>query len=140
MCVKLLQSCLTLCDPVDYSPPGSFVHGILQARTLDWAAISSSRGSSPPSDQTRVSCISCIGKWTLYHCTAYTQAKDNSTDKSWGKKFPKENKIFHNCIKRYFFFPVISSVAQSCPTLCDCSSPGLPVHHQFPEFAQTHVH
>ena len=38
----LSQSCLTLCDPLDYSPPGSSVHGIFQARILEWAAISSS--------------------------------------------------------------------------------------------------
>ena len=37
---KSLQSCLTLCDPIDGSPPGSSVPGILQARTLEWAAIS----------------------------------------------------------------------------------------------------
>ena len=37
---KLLQSCLTLCDPIDRSPPGSAVPGILQARTLEWVAIS----------------------------------------------------------------------------------------------------
>ena len=40
---KLLQSCLTLCDPVDSSPPGSCIHGILQARVLEWAAIAFSR-------------------------------------------------------------------------------------------------
>ena len=40
------QSCLTLCDPMDYSPPGSSVHGILQARILEWVAIPFSRGSS----------------------------------------------------------------------------------------------
>ena len=39
---KLLQSCPTLCDPIDGSPPGSSVHGILHARTLEWVAISSS--------------------------------------------------------------------------------------------------
>ena len=37
---KLLQSCPTLCDPIDSSPPGSYIHGILQARTLEWVAIS----------------------------------------------------------------------------------------------------
>ena len=42
---KLLQSCPTLCDPVDGSPPGSSVHGILQARLLEWVAIRSCRGS-----------------------------------------------------------------------------------------------
>ena len=45
------QSCLTLCDPMDCNPPGSSVHGILQARILDWVALSFSRGSSPPRDQ-----------------------------------------------------------------------------------------
>ena len=43
---KSLQSCLTLCDPVDYSPPDSFVHKILHARILEWVAMPSSRGSS----------------------------------------------------------------------------------------------
>ena len=52
---KLLQSCLTLCDPIDWSLPGSFVHGILQARILEWVAIPSSRGSSPPRDQILIS-------------------------------------------------------------------------------------
>ena len=46
MHAKLLQSCLTLCDPMDCSPPGSSVHGISQARILDWVAISHSRGIS----------------------------------------------------------------------------------------------
>ena len=45
---KSLQLCLTLCNPVDRSPPGSSVHGILQARILEWVAISYSRGSSQP--------------------------------------------------------------------------------------------
>ena len=43
---KLLQLCPTLSDPMDYSPPGSSVHGILQARVLEWVAVPSSRGSS----------------------------------------------------------------------------------------------
>ena len=51
------QSCLTLCNPMDCSPPGSSVHGILQARILERVAISSSRGSSQPRNWTRVSCI-----------------------------------------------------------------------------------
>ena len=46
VCAKLLQLCLTLWDPTDYSPPGSSVHGILQARILEWVAIPSSSGSS----------------------------------------------------------------------------------------------
>ena len=51
------QSCPTLCDPMDYSPPGFSVHGIFQARVLEWVAISFSRGSSWPRDQTWVSRI-----------------------------------------------------------------------------------
>ena len=47
LCVKSFQACLTLCDPADCSPPGSSVHGILQARILEWVAISSSRGIFP---------------------------------------------------------------------------------------------
>ena len=73
---------------MDCSPPGSSVHGISQARLLEWVGISFSKGASRPRDQTRVSCFQ------------------------------------------------FSSVAQSCPTLCDpmdCSTPGLPVHHQLPD-------
>ena len=44
--VLVIQSCLTLCDPMDYSPLSSSVHGILQARVLEWVAIALSRGSS----------------------------------------------------------------------------------------------
>ena len=58
MCVKSLQLCLALCNPMQCSLPGSSVHGISQARILEWVAISSSRGSSPPKDQTHVSCSS----------------------------------------------------------------------------------
>ena len=54
---RVAQSCLTLCNPMDYSPGGSSVHGILQARILEWVAIPFSRGSSRPRDRTRVSCI-----------------------------------------------------------------------------------
>ena len=53
----LSQSCLTLCHPTDCSLPGSSVHGIFQARILEWVAISFSRRSSQPRDWTQVSCI-----------------------------------------------------------------------------------
>ena len=55
--VKVSQSCLSPCDPMDCSPPGSSVYGILQARIQEWVAIASSKGSSWPRDQTQVSCI-----------------------------------------------------------------------------------
>ena len=57
------QSCLTLCLLVDCSLPGSFVHGIFQARILEWVAISYSRGSSQSREQTCISCIFYIGRW-----------------------------------------------------------------------------
>ena len=67
MCIHA-QSCPVLCDPMDCSPPGSSVHGILQARIPEWAAMPSSRGSSQPRDQTQVS---CTGKWIFYHWTTW---------------------------------------------------------------------
>ena len=56
--------CPTLCDPMDCSLPGSSVHGISQARILEWVVISFSRGSSQSRDGT---CISCTGRSILYH-------------------------------------------------------------------------
>ena len=56
VCVLVAQSCLTLCKPMDCSPPGSSIYGILQARILEWVAIPFSRGSSWTRDQTWVSC------------------------------------------------------------------------------------
>ena len=62
---EVSQSCPTLCDPVDWSPPGSSVHGILQARILEWVAISFSGGSSRPRDRSQVSRIAgrCFNLW-----------------------------------------------------------------------------
>ena len=53
---SVAQSCPAVCNPMGYSPPGSSIHGILQARILEWVAIAFSRGSSWPRDQTHVSC------------------------------------------------------------------------------------
>ena len=50
MCATLPQVCLTICDPMDYNPPGSSDYGILQARILEWVAMPSSRGFSQPRD------------------------------------------------------------------------------------------
>ena len=63
-CGIAAQSCLLLCDLTDCSPPGLCVHGISQARILEWVAISCSRGSSWPTDRTY---ISCIGRRVLYY-------------------------------------------------------------------------
>ena len=66
--VLCAQSCLTLCDPMDCSPPGSFAHGIFQVRILEWVAVSYFRGSSQPRDRTGVSCISSLaGGFFIVH-------------------------------------------------------------------------
>ena len=65
--IKSFQSCPTLCNPMNCNLPGSSVHGILQARILEWVAMPSFRGSSPPKNRTHVSYISCIGRQVLYH-------------------------------------------------------------------------
>ena len=67
------QSSLTLCDPMDCSPPGSSVHGILHARILEWVAMSSSKGSSQPRDKTQTSHIACR------FFTAESQGKPKNT-------------------------------------------------------------
>ena len=72
MKVLVAQLCPTVSDPVDCSPPGSSVHGILQARILEWVAIPFSRGSSWPRDWTQVSCIAgtCFSIWVTILSTS----------------------------------------------------------------------
>ena len=107
--------CVCVCvSRVDCSLPGSSVHEILQAGILEWVAICFPRGSSWPRDQTPVSHIA--GRFFTVWAT---------------KEAPDR------------FSVQFSSVAQSCPTLCDPmnrSTPGFSVHHQLLEFTQTHVH
>ena len=64
MTMLVAQSCPTLCDPMDYNPPGSSIYGILQVTILEWVAIPFSRGSSQARNQTWVS---CNGRMVLYH-------------------------------------------------------------------------
>ena len=107
-CVWLFpQSSLALCDAMDHSLPGSSVHGILQARILEWLAISCSRRSSQASDQTCFSCISCISRWILYHCTTWEAKRTckEGLSHSWGLSFPWENQVvwllfFLSCPKK----------------------------------------
>ena len=61
--VLVAQLCLTLCNPIDCSSPGSCIHGIIQARLLEWVAIPFSRGSYRPREGTQVT---CIGRQILY--------------------------------------------------------------------------
>ena len=102
MKVKVLvtQSCLTLCDPMDYSLPGSSVHGILQARILEWVAFPFCRGSSQPRNRTQISCIT--GRLLTDSAKREAQSSNAAAAKS----------------------------LQSCPTLCDPidgSPPGIAV-------------
>ena len=78
---SLAQSCPTLCDPMDRRPPGSSIHGILQARILEWVAIPFSRGSSRPRDRTQVSHIAGrhFNLWAIReaHCFKKNCATDD---------------------------------------------------------------
>ena len=67
MHAKSLPLCPTLCNPMVHSQPGSSLHGVLQARTQEWVAMSYSRGSSQPRNWICVSYVSCTHKWVLYH-------------------------------------------------------------------------
>ena len=76
VCVRAdTQSCPTLHIPLDYSPPGSSIHVIFQAKILEWVAISYSRVSPWPRDQNHISCVSCTGRQILDHCTTWETPK-----------------------------------------------------------------
>ena len=98
--VKVTQSCLTLCDPMDCSLPGFSLHGILQAKILEWGAVPFSRGSSQPRNQTRVSCIAgaFFTNWAIredyikysllykvYFFLDYTFPQNNRNEEQWYK-------------------------------------------------------
>ena len=112
MCVKSLQLCPTLCNPMNWSPPGSSAQGILQAKILEWAAMPCSRGSSRPRDQGHVY-FSCSGRRILYHWhhlgSLLTLARLHIL--CWIE------------VGRMESLPCFQSekvkVAQSCPTVCD---------------------
>ena len=70
--LSITQPCPTLCGyPTDCSTPGSSVHGIFRAVTLELVAVPFSKGSAQPGDGIRVSCISCAGSWVLHHCAPW---------------------------------------------------------------------
>ena len=81
MYAKLLQSCPTLCNTMDCSPPGSSVHGTLQARILEWVAMPSSRGSSWPRDRTHMPYVPCIGRWASL--VAQTVKNPSAMGETW---------------------------------------------------------
>ena len=136
---------------MDCSLPGSSVHSILQARTLKWAASSFSKGIF----LTRGSNLHPL-HWLYHRATreAPTERRadcqmqevltlvlqSNETNQQTTHTH-EERKVTASPMPRTSV--QFSSVAQSCPTLCNSmnrSTPGLPVHHQLPEFTQTYVH
>ena len=90
-----LQSCLTLCDPMDFSPPGSSVYGHLQAVILEWVSMPSSRGSSWPRDQTQVSL--CFLNWQTNSWPLMPPGKPRIS------QFKDHSKTFRDYIKCNFF-------------------------------------
>ena len=104
MWAKFLESCLTLCNPMDCGPPGFSVHGIFQARILEWVAMPSSRRSPQPRDWTGVSDVSCIGKQVLYHYRLGSPTYDC---------LPL-TELFNNT----FLYPVPSSLVTGSDILC----------------------
>ena len=82
--------------PMDCSLLGSSVHGISQARVLEWVAISYFRGSSWPRDQTCVSCVSWFGRWILYH---YATWEANWVNKSMKKRIPAAWVCLETCLR-----------------------------------------
>ena len=79
------QLCLTLCEPMNCSPQVSSVHGILQARMLEWIAFSFSRGSSQPKDQTWVFCVSFAGHWQVGSLPLHHLGSPLGNGAQWGK-------------------------------------------------------
>ena len=134
---KSLQSCPTLCDPIDGSPPGSPIPGILQARTLEWVAISF---SSTWKWKVKVKSLShvrlCATPWTVAHQAPPSMGF--SRQEYWsGMPLPSPLLAIRNMkiktIMRYHFILTAATAAkllQSCPSLCDPkdgSPPGSPV-------------
>ena len=108
-----LQSCLTLCDPMDCSPSHSAVHEILQARTLEWVAMPSSRRFSQFRDWTLISCVSCIA--LEIECI---QIPVSSANLSWALML-----CFQLFISRLLLKPQSSSQPSGFETLCPyCTS------------------
>ena len=120
MHAKPLQLCPTLCDPMDYRPPGSSVHRHYPSKNTGVGFHALLQGIFPT--QGLNLCLLCLLHWQAGSLPLAPPGEPSTMSLSSVQ---------------------FSSVAQSCPTLGDPmnpSTPGLPVHHQLPEFTQTHVH
>ena len=89
---EVTQSCLTLCDLMDCSLPGSSVLGIFQARVLEWVAIAFSRGSSWPRDWTQVSCIA--GKRFTVWATREVQCGEDQYGRLWWRGSSTQSRAY----------------------------------------------
>ena len=98
---NLLQSCPTLCYSMDYSPPGSSFHGILQVRILEWVAMPSSRGSSQPKAWTHVSCLLY---WQAGSLPLMPPGKPILHSRNFQLIDHNPNLICLHCSPGYFFF------------------------------------
>ena len=105
------QSCLILCNPMDCSLPGSSVHGILQARILEWAAISYSRGSFQSWDRTHISCRSWIGRRVFYHWTTWEDNCILLQQLKWTKTLLIFEFIFNNKNSIMFYLKKNATIA-----------------------------
>ena len=110
---KLLQLCLTLCDPMDCSPPGSSVHAILQARKPEWVAVSSFRGSSWPKNRTCISYLSSI--WQAGSLPLAPPGKPRSSTVEWKMVTCGENHILNivlrsTSISEYLFILFVQKI------------------------------
>ena len=126
------QSCLNLCNLIDWIPPSSSVHGDSPGKNTGVVAMHSCRGSSHPRDRTQVSYIA--GR-------LFTNQGTSEVHKIT-YRYTLHILLFLT-VDHQFSTVQFSSVAHSCLPLChpmNRNTPGLPIHHQLPEFTQTHVH
>ena len=101
--VKVAQSCLTLCNPTNHSPPGSSVHGVLQARILQWIAMPFSRGSFWPRDRTQVSCIA--GRFFTIWATRKAHVKFTLNGKrALNRYWPLGNDLYVDIFQRKYTY------------------------------------
>ena len=114
LCAKSLQSRPTLCDPMNWSPLGSSVHGISQGRILEWVTSSSSRGFSQNRDQTHVSYLS---RWILYHCATWEAPRCQLFSKVVVPSYPFTSKAwvlvtlyFYNTVFGFSIFIILLGV------------------------------
>ena len=132
MHAKSSRSCLTLCDPTDYSLPGSSVHEILQARILEWVAVTFSRASTQLRNKPRSP--SSQADSLLSESPEKSHHKQERRVICYLGHLKKVTAMVESCC---------CSVAKLCPTHCDpmdYSTTGFPILHYLPEFAQIHVH